>query len=131
MLAVFLLAGCAAEAPLKPRPGVMEAKACMQKVNKPLSNNPEYIVLNCTNNGLWTVERIEPATGTAVERIDFVNQEYWGIETDGQLVPFTDLGFERIQYFSILRKDLNADLLSQKTKKQEITTGFLQKLNPF
>lgn len=128
---LFLLAGCAAEAPPKPRPGVLEAQACMKIVHNTLPNNPAYSVLNCTNNGIWTVERTDPATRTAAERIDFVNQEYWGLETNGELVPFDYLGPERVQALNALRKELNAGLLAKKPEKQVITTGFLEKLNPF
>lgn len=103
----------------------------MKLVHTTLPNKPAYSVLNCTNNGIWTVERADPATGMATERIDFVNQEYWGNDTNGELVPFDYLGPERMQALNALRKELNAGLLVEKTEKQVITASFLQKLNPF
>lgn len=118
---VFLLclAGCAGHETYVPRAGVLEAQACMKAINTAPPNYPNYIIRDCTNNGVWMVEQRDPVSNLILESYDFLNQEYTGPLSGGQPVLFGALPAGQQQEILALRKDLNKDLLAQKMKNTE------------
>ncbi|MEK7801069.1 MAG: hypothetical protein AAB276_01330 [Pseudomonadota bacterium] len=118
---VFLLclSGCAGNETYVPRAVVLEAQSCMKAINKAPPNYPNYIIRECTNNGVWIVEQRDPTSNLMLESYDFLNQEYIGPLSGGQSVLFGALSAAQQQDILVLRKELNKDLLAEKKKNPE------------
>ncbi len=109
LLSTTLLGGCLTTSESKPRPGVLEAKACQRALEKNRSVLPGYIISACTHTGVWVVEKLDK-NGEMVARYDFLNGDYAGPETGFGAVSVESLGEGQIQTFYSLRKTLNHDL---------------------
>ena len=102
--AATLLSGCLTTSAVSQRPGVAEAKACLQALNNPAAV-AGFVIHACTNDGVWMVDQLDPA-GTTVAQYDFVNGDYAGPETGFGFVPVDSLGEETIQAYQTLHKTL-------------------------
>lgn len=109
LCSTVFLSGCVTTPENKPRPGVVEAKACQRALEKNRTVLPGYVISACTHTGVWVVERLDK-NGDMIARYDFLNGDYAGPETGFGAVPVDSLGDREIRSFYALRKSLNHDL---------------------
>lgn len=101
--AALCLVGCASET-VRDRPGVKEAKACLKALKDRDPILERYLILSCTNNGVWVARDIQ-----SNDQFDFVNKELTSaidITTE-----FDDMDDPSRTKFSAIRKQINKELL--------------------
>ena len=113
----LLLTACATE-DVKPRPGVLEAKSCMKHINQSPKNYDNFVIKNCTNNGVWQVEERDPKTGMPMITYDFVNREYLNLQAAMQFIQ-PAAGAE--DEFPYNENAISMDMMSEPERQQFLT----------
>jgi len=90
----------------------------MKHINQSPKNYDHFVIKNCTNNGVWQVDELDPKTGTRIITYDFVNKEYSNVQTAMQFIqPAAGPDAE----FQIDENAISMDMMSEPERQQFLT----------
>ena len=93
----------------------------MKHLNQSPKNFDNFVIKNCTNNGVWQVEELDPKTGTPIITYDFVNKEYSNMQSAMQFIQPAAGSAEQDAELQMDENAISMDMMSEPERLQFLT----------